>query len=86
MPTDLKNRLNRALLGLTVTAVAMTACATAAQATPRVGLDDPPKSRSHVQDVAAHAPTVLGRAAHVIDTSEGVSLAGVAGYEGALAS
>ncbi|MFE0150234.1 D-alanyl-D-alanine carboxypeptidase family protein [Nonomuraea sp. NPDC059007] len=71
MPTDLKNRLNRALLGLAATAVAMTACATAAQAIPPVGPDDSPESRSHVQDVAAHAPTVLGRAAHVIDTKTG---------------
>ncbi|GAA2408290.1 D-alanyl-D-alanine carboxypeptidase family protein [Nonomuraea africana] len=71
MPTHLKNWLGRALLGVAVTAGAVTAVGPAAQAAPQAGSVVAPDSRSHVASVAADAPAVLGRAAHVIDAKTG---------------
>lgn len=66
MPTHLKNRLSHALLGVVITAGAVTSVATPAQATPQAG-----SVVSHVPAVAPDAPAVLGRAAHLIDAKTG---------------
>ncbi|WP_431899573.1 D-alanyl-D-alanine carboxypeptidase family protein [Nonomuraea sp. bgisy101] len=67
MPTYLKNRLGRALLGVAITAGAVTAVAPVAQAAPPAGSVVSPAPRAHVPAPSADAPAVLGRAAHVID-------------------
>ncbi|MGW4472264.1 D-alanyl-D-alanine carboxypeptidase family protein [Nonomuraea sp. NPDC004354] len=70
MPTHLTYRLGRALLGAVITAGAVTAVATGAQAAPQPGVVSP-VSRTPAPAAAADAPAVLGRAAHLIDARTG---------------